>query len=91
MEEDLHEDEMAHAQAQAQMHTQTHNQAHAYAQEEGARDRDRDRDGEEWRSLSRVSNLPLVNSALRVYEHSKASSRVVKVRQFQFCVGCLVD
>ena len=36
--------------------------------------------GEEWKSLSRVSNFPLVNTALRAYEHSKASSRVVKVR-----------
>ncbi|KAL7280591.1 hypothetical protein ACG7TL_005526 [Trametes sanguinea] len=33
---------------------------------------------EEWKSLSRVSNIPLVNSALRAYEQSKASSRVVK-------------
>ncbi|KAI0761812.1 transcription factor Opi1-domain-containing protein [Trametes elegans] len=33
---------------------------------------------EEWKSLSRVSNMPLVNTALRAYEHSKASSRVVK-------------
>ncbi|KAI0793831.1 transcription factor Opi1-domain-containing protein [Fomes fomentarius] len=38
----------------------------------------RDREGEEWKSLSRVSNLPLVNTALRAYEQSKASSRVVK-------------
>ena len=37
--------------------------------------------GEEWKSLSRVSNLPLVNTALRAYEQSKASSRVVKVRR----------
>ncbi|KAI0326995.1 Opi1-domain-containing protein [Cubamyces sp. BRFM 1775] len=36
---------------------------------------------EEWKSLSRVSNIPLVNSALRAYEQSKASSRVVKVRR----------
>ncbi|RDB15952.1 Transcriptional repressor OPI1 [Hypsizygus marmoreus] len=28
--------------------------------------------------VSRVSHLPIVNSALRVYEHGKASSRVVK-------------
>lgn len=42
----------------------------------------RDREGEEWKSLSRVSNLPLVNTALRAYEQSKASSRVVKVRPF---------
>lgn len=34
--------------------------------------------------VSRVSHFPLVNSALRVYEHSKASSRVVKVRFFPF-------
>ena len=40
--------------------------------------------GEEWKSLSRVSNLPLVNTALRAYEQSKASSRVVKVRR---CLG----
>ncbi|KAI0642392.1 transcription factor Opi1-domain-containing protein [Trametes meyenii] len=33
---------------------------------------------EEWKTFSRVSNLPLVNSALRAYEQSKASSRVVK-------------
>lgn len=35
---------------------------------------------DEWKSLSRVSNIPLVNSALRAYEQSKASSRVMKVR-----------
>ena len=35
---------------------------------------------EEWKSLSRVSNFPLVNTALSAYEQSKASSRVVKVR-----------
>ena len=29
--------------------------------------------------VSRVSTIPLVNSALRAYEQSKASSRVVKV------------
>lgn len=29
--------------------------------------------------VSRVSHLPIVNSALRAYEQSKASSRVVKV------------
>lgn len=29
--------------------------------------------------VSRVSNLPLVNTALRAYEQGKASSRVVKV------------
>ncbi|RPD64490.1 Opi1-domain-containing protein [Lentinus tigrinus ALCF2SS1-7] len=40
----------------------------------------REREGDEWKSLSRVSNLPLVSGALRAYEHSKASSRVVKVR-----------
>ncbi|KAI0742025.1 transcription factor Opi1-domain-containing protein [Daedaleopsis nitida] len=44
------------------------------------RDRDREAEGEEWKSLSRVSNLPLFNTALRAYEQSKASSRVVKVR-----------
>ncbi|OJT12311.1 hypothetical protein TRAPUB_11138 [Trametes pubescens] len=33
---------------------------------------------DEWKSLSRVSNIPLVNSALRAYEQSKASSRVMK-------------
>ena len=38
------------------------------------------REGEEWKTLSRVQNFPLVNSALRAYEQSKASSRVVKVR-----------
>ena len=37
-------------------------------------------EGDEWKSLSRVSNLPLVSGALRAYEQSKASSRVVKVR-----------
>ena len=47
---------------------------------DGDRDRDRDREGEEWKTLSRMSSLPLVNTALRAYEHSKASSRVVKVR-----------
>lgn len=31
--------------------------------------------------VSRVSSLPLVGSALRAYEHGKASSRVVKVRR----------
>lgn len=30
--------------------------------------------------VSRVSTLPLVNTAIRVYEHGKNSSRVVKVR-----------
>ena len=40
-------------------------------------------EGEEWKSLSRVSNLPLVSGALRAYEQSKASSRVVKVRLFR--------
>ncbi|KAI0358281.1 Opi1-domain-containing protein [Trametes cingulata] len=33
---------------------------------------------EEWKTLSRVQNIPLVNTALRAYEQSKASSRVVK-------------
>ncbi|RDX54167.1 Opi1-domain-containing protein [Lentinus brumalis] len=42
-----------------------------------ARDSPRDAE-EEWKSLSRVSNLPLVSGALRAYEQSKASSRVVK-------------
>ena len=32
-----------------------------------------------WKTLSRVQSIPLVNSALRAYEQSKASSRVVKV------------
>ncbi|KAI8985607.1 transcription factor Opi1-domain-containing protein [Trametes punicea] len=49
--------------------TQSQSQGEAQAQGEGS---------EEWKSLSRVSNIPLVNSALRAYEHSKASSRVVK-------------
>ena len=40
----------------------------------------RDGSSDEWKSLSRVSNLPLVGTALRAYEQSKASSRVVKVR-----------
>ena len=40
-------------------------------------------EGDEWKSLSRVSNLPLVSGALRAYEQSKASSRVVKVRLFR--------
>ncbi|KAI1796732.1 Opi1-domain-containing protein [Ganoderma leucocontextum] len=31
-----------------------------------------------WKTLSRVQSIPLVNSALRAYEQSKASSRVVK-------------
>ncbi len=31
--------------------------------------------------VKRMSHLPLVNSALRVYEQGKASSRVVKVRR----------
>ena len=51
-------------------------------------------EGEEWKSLSRVSNLPLVSGALRAYEQSKASSRVVKVRlsRLSFAVeGCLTD
>ena len=39
------------------------------------------REGEEWKTLSRVQNFPLVNSALRAYEQSKASSRVVKARR----------
>jgi hypothetical protein len=30
--------------------------------------------------VSRVSSIPLVGTALRAYEHGKASSRVVKVR-----------
>ena len=29
--------------------------------------------------VARVSNFPLFNTALRAYEHGKASSRVVKV------------
>ena len=41
--------------------------------------------GEEWKSLSRVSNIPLVNTALRAYEQTKASSRVVKVRSRRYC------
>ena len=45
-------------------------------------------EGEEWKSLSRVSNLPLVSGALRAYEQSKASSRVVKVRLFRPCAQC---
>lgn len=32
--------------------------------------------------VSRVSGLPIVNTALRAYEHSKASSRVVKVSSY---------
>ena len=44
-----------------------------------AEEDDRRADGDEWKSLSRVSNIPLVNTALRAYEQSKASSRVVKV------------
>ncbi len=39
--------------------------------------------------VSRVSTLPLVNTAIRVYEHGKISSRVVKVRiTVVFYVGC---
>lgn len=34
--------------------------------------------------VSRVSHLPLVNTALRAYEHGKASSRVVKVSKPPF-------
>ena len=45
-------------------------------------------EGDEWKSLSRVSNLPLVSGALRAYEQSKASSRVVKVRLFRPCSQC---
>lgn len=46
-----------------------------------------DRDSRSFQSqdtdfVSRVSNIPLVNTALRAYEHSKASSRVVKVRMY---------
>ncbi|KAM5530817.1 hypothetical protein V8D89_015507 [Ganoderma adspersum] len=35
-------------------------------------------ESEEWKTLSRVQSIPLVTSALRAYEQSKASSRVVK-------------
>lgn len=33
--------------------------------------------------VARVSNFPLFNTALRAYEHGKASSRVVKVSFFK--------
>ena len=48
-------------------------------------------EGEEWKSLLRVSNLPLVSGALRAYEQSKASSRVVKVLLSRLCRSCLTD
>lgn len=38
------------------------------------------RTGEDVDFVSRMSSLPIVNTALRAYEQSKASSRVVKVR-----------
>ena len=38
------------------------------------------RTGEDADFVSRMSSLPIVNTALRAYEQSKASSRVVKVR-----------
>lgn len=41
--------------------------------------------------VSRVSHLPLVNTALRAYEQGKASSRVVKVWPYlQFMLWYLI-
>jgi hypothetical protein len=40
--------------------------------------------------VSRMTNLPLVGSALRAYEQGKASSRVMKVRLGHFFVGRVV-
>lgn len=37
--------------------------------------------------VSRVSGIPIVNSAIRAYEHGKASSRVVKVGGFSFLIA----
>jgi len=39
--------------------------------------------------VSRVSSFPIVSGALRAYEQSKASSRVVKVRSFPAMSGCV--
>jgi hypothetical protein len=46
--------------------------------------------------LTRVSNIPIVNSALRAYEHGKASSRIVNVRPsiiflLEFCIKLTTD
>jgi hypothetical protein len=37
-------------------------------------------DSDEADFVGRISNIPVVSTALRAYEQSKASSRVVKVR-----------
>ncbi|OBZ66395.1 hypothetical protein A0H81_13567 [Grifola frondosa] len=47
-------------------------------EEQERQQRTEPRENEDTRFVSRVSNIPIVNSALRAYEHSKASSRVVK-------------
>lgn len=38
--------------------------------------------------VSRVSRLPVVNTALKAYEHSKERSRVVKVRSLVLAIYC---
>ena len=39
--------------------------------------------------VARVSTIPLVNTALRAYEQTKASSKVVKVRFHSSCLSYL--
>ncbi|CDO68366.1 hypothetical protein BN946_scf184815.g13 [Trametes cinnabarina] len=61
------------------MRNSTHASSPSTSQDLGDdRERPPPEGSDEWKSLSRVSNIPLVNSALRAYEQSKASSRVVK-------------
>lgn len=45
------------------------------------------RTGEDVDFVSRMSSLPIVNTALRAYEQGKASSRVVKVCVLQWRLG----
>ena len=45
-------------------------------------------DGDSPHFVSRMSTLPIVNTALRAYEQSKASSRVVKVSLSDFSLPC---
>ena len=42
-------------------------------------------DSEEADFVGRLSNFPVVSTAIRAYEQSKASSRVVKVRLYPIC------
>ncbi|TBU22701.1 Opi1-domain-containing protein [Dichomitus squalens] len=77
IEEDLREDEMEDRRRLAPT-------SPSASEDAGAQ-----RDGEEWKTLSRVQNIPLVNSALRAYEQSKASSRVVKADGRWMVVGAM--